>query len=83
MNELRAVAIGPDRTEIVVGFGTNEELAAWYRQEVEVSEEEWADYTVSDFPMDKQLEWEDAGEMTLRELVADCSDFPIIAGWED
>ncbi len=82
-NNLRAVAIGSDRKDIVVGYGTNEELAAWYRAECHVPDEEWQDYTVSDFPLDKVLEWEEAGEKTLRQLVADGAEFPQIAGWED
>jgi hypothetical protein len=83
MSELRAVAIGPDRTEIVVGYGTNEELTAWYRAETDISDDEWQDYNVCEFPMDKKLEWEEVGEMTLRELVEGCTDFPHIAGWVD
>lgn len=81
--ELHAIAIGPDRTEIVVGYGTNDELSAWYRSECGVPDDEWQDYNVSDFPMDKVLEWEDAGEMTLRELIAGYTEFPSIVGWED
>ncbi|WP_020615763.1 hypothetical protein [Paenibacillus daejeonensis] len=81
--QLRAVAIGPDRVDIVVGHGTNEELAAWYYAEVSLHEDERTDYSVSEFPLDKKLEWEDAGEKTLRELVSDCTEFPVIAGWED
>lgn len=81
--DLRAVAIGPDRTEIVVGYGTDEELAAWYQKECDIPDEEWVDYKVSVYPLDKKLEWEDVENMTLRELVAHSNQFPYIAGYED
>lgn len=84
--ELRAVAIGPDRVEIVVGHGSNEELASWYKDYCNIPDQEWVDYQVNDFPMDKQLEWEEVGEMTLRELIADVEnliDCPMVVGWED
>ncbi|MNF11035.1 hypothetical protein D3C80_2121440 [compost metagenome] len=58
-------------------------MAAWYQVECNLSDKEWVDYKVSDFPLDKQLEWEDVGGMTLRKLVADCKQFPCIAGYED
>lgn len=80
---LRAVAIGPDRTEIIVGYGTNEELADWYRSECNIADDEWSDYKVNDFPMDLKLGWEDVGNMTLRQLVSDCEQFPCIAGYQD
>lgn len=81
--ELRAVAIGPDRTDIVVGYGTNEELAAWYRSEMTVSEEEWADYDVKEVPMDKNMHWDELGEMTIQNLVEGETNFPMIVGWTD
>ncbi|GBF73147.1 hypothetical protein PA598K_01432 [Paenibacillus sp. 598K] len=82
-DQLRAVAIGPDRVDIVVGHGTDEELAAWYYAEINLHEDERTDYHVSEYPLDTKLEWEEVGDMTLRQLVADCPEFPCIAGWED
>ncbi len=81
--ELRAVAIGPDRADIVVGYGTNEELAAWYRSEVTVNEEEWADYDVQEVPMDKNMQWDELGEMTIQNLVEGETNFPMIVGWTE
>ncbi len=81
--ELHAVAIGPDRTEIVVGHEPNEALAAWYREYHNIPEDEWKDYKVSDFPMDKKLEWEDEGGMTLREMIRGMSEFPGVVGFQD
>ncbi|OKP91298.1 hypothetical protein [Paenibacillus sp. P32E] len=78
--ELRAVAIGPDRADIVAGYGTNEELAAWYRLEVTIPEEEWQDYKVVDLPLDKKMDWEEDGEMTLKELLEWETEFPQIVG---
>lgn len=80
--ELRAVAIGPDRADIVAGYGTNEELTAWYRSEVTIPEAEWKDYKVVDMPMDKPLNWEDedAHGMTLQELLELETEFPQIVG---
>lgn len=78
--ELHAVAIGPDRADTIVGYGTNEELAAWYRSEVTIPEEEWKDYKIVDFPMDKKMDWEEDGEMTLQELLEWETEFPQIVG---
>ncbi|OKP97736.1 hypothetical protein [Paenibacillus sp. P46E] len=78
--ELRAVAIGPDRADIVAGYGTNEELSAWYRSEVTIPEEEWQDYKVVDLPMDKKMDWEEDGEMALKELLEWETEFPQIVG---
>jgi len=80
---LRAISIGPDRADIVAGYGTNEELAAWYRTETGISEEEWADYVVKEIPLDKNLNWDGMGEMTIRKLVEGETNFPQIVGYSE
>lgn len=58
-------------------------MAAWYRGYCNIPDKEWEAFRVMDLPLDKVLIWEDSGEMTLRELVGDVSEFPTIVGFED
>ncbi|MEK3699621.1 MULTISPECIES: hypothetical protein [unclassified Paenibacillus] len=78
--DLHAVAIGPDRADIVAGYGTNEELTVWYRSQVNIPDEEWQDYKVVDLPMDKAMDWEEDGKMTLQELLEWETEFPQFVG---
>ncbi|MBM7592277.1 hypothetical protein [Brevibacillus fulvus] len=85
--DLKAFAIGPDRYEVVVGYD-KESAVAWYKQNSGISEDEWAEYEVNDYPMDKPFKVEAGNgigfEMTtVRQFVAHVKEFPCIAWWSE
>ncbi|WP_289140472.1 hypothetical protein [uncultured Brevibacillus sp.] len=85
--ELKAFAIGPNRYEVVVGYD-QESVVAWYKQTTGISEEDWAGYEVSEYPMDKPVNVEmesDKGyeTVTVREFVSDVESFPCTAWWAE
>ncbi|MCC8435446.1 hypothetical protein HP567_012915 [Brevibacillus sp. M2.1A] len=84
---LKAFAIGPDRYEVVVGYD-KESVVAWYKQTTRISEEDWAAYEVSDYPMDKSVQVEALRgtpyeTTTVREWVHDVKSFPCVAWWKE
>ncbi|WP_436709918.1 hypothetical protein [Brevibacillus formosus] len=85
--DLKAFAIGPDRYEVVVGY-EKESVVVWYKQKSGINEEDWAEYVVNDYPMDKPMKIEarrgiGTEEITLREYISDMKEFPCIAWFMD
>ncbi|WP_163854603.1 hypothetical protein [Paenibacillus elgii] len=80
--ELNAWAIGPDRYDVVVA-SDKESAITWYRQTLKISDDEWKDYEVNDFPMNEQMRFENDCICTLRQFVSDVHEFPIIACWTE
>lgn len=84
---LKAFAIGPDRYEVVVGYD-RESVVDWYKRHTGVSEEDFADYAVDDYPMDKPNKVESPSGIgyittTVREWVQDVKQFPCVAWWTE
>ncbi|WP_019123615.1 hypothetical protein [Brevibacillus massiliensis] len=85
--DLKAFAIGPDRYEVVVGYD-KESVIAWYKQYTGISEEEFAEYEVDEYPMDKPVQVDSRSGVgyettTVREWVHDVKEFPCIAWWSE
>lgn len=84
---LKAFAIGPDRYEVVVGYD-KESVVEWYKKNSGISEEEFAEYDVDDYPMDEPVPVEARNgrgyeTLTLREFIADVKHFPCTAWWSE
>lgn len=75
MENLKAYAIGPDRYDVVVGNDKNS-VVAWYKKLTGISEEEFEEYDVSEFPMDKESENGRYEITTLRKFISDVTEFP-------
>lgn len=85
--ELKAFAIGPDRYEVVVGYD-RESVVEWYKQQTGISEADFAEYDVDEYPMDKPVQIDARNGMgreiiTLREYISDVKDFPCLAWFMD
>lgn len=88
MPELKAFAIGPDHYEVVVGYD-QQSVVEWYKKHTGISEEDFAEYDVSEYPMDKEVHLEGTPETpngiitTTREWMKDVTEFPAIAFWTE
>ncbi|ERI07278.1 hypothetical protein [Aneurinibacillus aneurinilyticus] len=87
MEDLRAFAIGPDRYTVVVGYD-EKSVVEWFKKEAGISEEEFKEYDVSEYPMDKKVQLEGCPDKpsfvtTTREWMKDVTKFPAIAFWTE
>ncbi|WP_027416477.1 hypothetical protein [Aneurinibacillus terranovensis] len=82
MSELKAFAIGPDRYEVVVGYD-EKSVVEWHKNEAGISDEDFRDYEIREFPMDKEVRLEGGITTTVCEWMKDVTEFPAIAFWKE